>query len=962
MVMRRALTNLTNPLGNPVSASDGVDDPLTPSTSAATLANGPQVTQGLVADGVTPLVLQLNSGGSSTPINYTITVTAINGLALPSQLSSNLNLQVLSNGTWNAGTTVAISSTQPGFFYIPAIDPSLIDFTNGAEFLSVELSIQRSDGTGSSIALTPFYIRKPPMVLVHGYNVDPTASGTINGWPTSFLNVLDAQIGADFVTPITYAGKADNTIDPLEILASKLDQTLSQSSGVEDSVNGPFAGYAMTRYDLVCHSQGGVLARMLCTYSLAAPNAQHTPFGTATFRNSNNFYRGRFRRIVTIGSPQNGTRLAHYLFNLKNSNNKWYQSLPSILSWLGVLQGKFDPFGLQIQTINSPSLAVDPSAKFHLISTEIANGLVPGVSLPTAYPPSYVVSGLASDVPGQTYTRGQIVTGGSGGPTPFASDDIGDGGGSDGVVDIVSQQGGTGNASISSLYTSQNVAHADVTVPYSEYIVTTPTYFFGVPLGQSDTSYPAMATTVAGFLNASSSGGSFGPFTLPTLLTASTQSAIDAVTPSLSTKGQIAAQGDNTNNLTFKSSMLTAGITNYSYTLTPDASEPIQGTVTWSAEVYAPGGITSNGVTISVNANDSTQVTVSVASSVVGEVVLLANYTSTTGDLVAPTPIVVVSIPSTATQTGISLSPSPAPVVAGETPILELDNVYNDGTSQPVFLSAASPAQFGSSNTNLLTVDSDGTLHPLAPGQVTVTASYGGFSTQDTVTIVAPGLGPQISSSGTALGTVGSAFTYHITALQNPTSFGVGQTGLPPGLTINTTSGLISGTPTTPGTYTVTTIAANASSQDTNTLVITIASAPTPNSFALWESGYSFAGTATATSQHDGVSNGLKYLYDINPTRPMTAADRAGLPSMGVDTTTTPGTTYLEFTYRQYAALTGVTINLQTSPDLQNWTTVTPDISQEIGTDSTTGDPIMELGVNLNGAARLFIRLDVTGP
>ena len=64
-----------------------------------------------------------------------------------------------------------------------------------------------------------------------------------------------------------------------------------------------------------------------------------------------------------------------------------------------------------------------------------------------------------------------------------------------------------------------------------------------------------------------------------------------------------------------------------------------------------------------------------------------------------------------------------------------------------------------------------------------------------------------ITSATTASGTVGSAFSYQITATNTPTSYGA--TGLPAGLSVNTATGLISGTPTAAGTSTVTLSATN---------------------------------------------------------------------------------------------------------------------------------------------------------
>lgn len=51
-------------------------------------------------------------------------------------------------------------------------------------------------------------------------------------------------------------------------------------------------------------------------------------------------------------------------------------------------------------------------------------------------------------------------------------------------------------------------------------------------------------------------------------------------------------------------------------------------------------------------------------------------------------------------------------------------------------------------------------------------------------------------------GTVGVAFTAHVEKSGGDGTFSYSATGLPPGLSISSTTGEITGTPTTPGSYT----------------------------------------------------------------------------------------------------------------------------------------------------------------
>ncbi len=85
---------------------------------------------------------------------------------------------------------------------------------------------------------------------------------------------------------------------------------------------------------------------------------------------------------------------------------------------------------------------------------------------------------------------------------------------------------------------------------------------------------------------------------------------------------------------------------------------------------------------------------------------------------------------------------------------------------------------------------------------------------------------PVITSSTSASGTVGTAFNYSITASGSPTSYAA--TGLPSWASINTTTGLISGTPDVVANPVVTISASNSLGTGTATLTITIQADPPP--------------------------------------------------------------------------------------------------------------------------------------
>jgi uncharacterized protein YhjY with autotransporter beta-barrel domain len=161
---------------------------------------------------------------------------------------------------------------------------------------------------------------------------------------------------------------------------------------------------------------------------------------------------------------------------------------------------------------------------------------------------------------------------------------------------------------------------------------------------------------------------------------------------------------------------------------------------------------------------------------------------------------------------------------------------------------------------------------PTAVGtfNATMTATNGSGSDLNKPLTITITLGPPVVTSGaTASGAAGFPFSYQIAATNSPTSFAA--TGLPPGVTVNTATGLISGTPTANGVYNATVSATNATATASRAVTITIAF------------GLPVITSPAATT----AATGVPFSYQVTATNGPTSFGAAGLPAgLAIDSTT----------------------------------------------------------------------------
>ena len=190
-----------------------------------------------------------------------------------------------------------------------------------------------------------------------------------------------------------------------------------------------------------------------------------------------------------------------------------------------------------------------------------------------------------------------------------------------------------------------------------------------------------------------------------------------------------------------------------------------------------------------------------------------------------PGPNAALGSPSTATVT--IFDDEPAPVITSPTTA----TAQRDQPFSYQITATNTPTSFGASGLPPgLAVDTatgliSGTPTSFGKFFVGISATNHAGTGSAVLTLIVNPPPPVITSPTSASGQQNVFFSYQITATNDPTSYNA--SGLPQGLSVDPSSGLISGTPTVSGTFNVTISATNDGGTGTATLTLTLASAGT---------------------------------------------------------------------------------------------------------------------------------------
>jgi hypothetical protein len=155
------------------------------------------------------------------------------------------------------------------------------------------------------------------------------------------------------------------------------------------------------------------------------------------------------------------------------------------------------------------------------------------------------------------------------------------------------------------------------------------------------------------------------------------------------------------------------------------------------------------------------------------------------------------SITNAGPLTSIAVTPVNPAIVVGESQQFTATGVCTDGNT----LDVTSTATWSSANAAVATIDATGQATTALAGTTIISAALGGVTGNSTLTVLHPPL--MIVTASLTRGTVGTAYSMTMMATGGvaPYTWSIASGSLPPGVTLASASGVISGTPTNAGNF-----------------------------------------------------------------------------------------------------------------------------------------------------------------
>ena len=226
---------------------------------------------GLVADGVTPLLFKFlpQAPPVTTSTTYDIEISQrAGGLFRGGASLTEKKLQVLRGSAFVRSSQFTLDNlNQSAFAVIEPIDPADIDTGGSYDAFGTAAVIcdlvVRDAATHREVARYEFGIRKPPIVLAHGFNAD---AGT---WADDFKTILKSARGPNFVIPINYGTANENwlnTFGNLSHLSTVLNTQLQSVVEMPANICAQFHDH-----EIMLHQT--IMSRMQCDL-LTSRNAE----------------------------------------------------------------------------------------------------------------------------------------------------------------------------------------------------------------------------------------------------------------------------------------------------------------------------------------------------------------------------------------------------------------------------------------------------------------------------------------------------------------------------------------------------------------------------------------------------------------------------------------------------------------------------------------------------------------